>query len=68
MFDVSDYTAGNVAELKVVDLSKSEGLEYSQKVFLFSLATFARGKIGVQGVRCFREASSNVTRSCHAYR
>ena len=29
VFDVSCYTAHNVAELKVVGLSKSEGVEYS---------------------------------------
>ena len=53
VFDIPDYAAGNMAELKVVDLSKSEGLEYSQKVFLFGLATFMRGKICVQDVCCF---------------
>ena len=53
MFDVSCYTARNVTEAEVVDLSKSKGVEYSQKIFLFGLATFASGKIGVQGVRCF---------------
>ena len=67
MFDVPCYTAHNMTESEVVDLSKSEGVEYSQEVFLFSLATFTSGEIGVQGVRCFQEASSNVTRSCHAY-
>ena len=30
VFDVSDYAAGNMAEPKMIDLSKSEGLEYSQ--------------------------------------
>ena len=29
VFDVSCYAARNVAETKVVDLSKSEGVEYS---------------------------------------
>ena len=29
VFDIPDYTAGNMAELEMVDLSKSEGLEYS---------------------------------------
>ena len=29
VFDIPDYAAGNMAESKVVDLSKSEGLEYS---------------------------------------
>jgi hypothetical protein len=53
VFDIPDYAAGNMAESEMVNLSKSEGLEYSQKVFLFGLATFMRGKIGVQGVRCF---------------
>ena len=67
MFDVSDHTARDVAESEVIDLSKSESVEYSYKVFLLGLATFTGGEIGVQGVRCFREASSNVTRSRHAY-
>ena len=53
MFDIPDRTTGNVAESKMVGLSKSEGLEYTKEVFLFGLATFACGKIGVQGVRCF---------------
>ena len=68
MFDVSDYAARNVAETEMVDLSKSEGLEYPQEIFLFGFAPFSSGEIGVQGVRCFREASSNVTRSRYAYR
>ena len=68
MFDVSDYATRNVAETKVVDLSESEGLEYSQEIFLFSFTTFSSGEISVQGVCLFREASSNVTRSRHAYR
>ena len=68
VFDVPDYTTGNVAESEMIDLSKSEGLEYPQEVFLFGFATFTCGKIGVQGVRLFREASSNVTRSRCAYR
>ena len=29
VFDISDYTACDVAESKVVDLSKSESVEYS---------------------------------------
>ena len=53
MFDVPCYAARDVAESKVIDLSKSEVLEYSQEVFLFSLATFTSGEIGVQGVHCF---------------
>ena len=53
MFDIPDYTAGNMAESKMVDLSKSEGLEYPQEVFSFGFATFTCGEIGVQGVRCF---------------
>ena len=53
VFDVSGYTARDMAELEVVDLSKSEGVEYSYKVFLFGLATFTSGEIGVQGVRLF---------------
>ena len=53
MFNIPDCTAGNVAESKMVDLSESEGLEYSQEIFLFGLATFTCGEIGVQGVRCF---------------
>ena len=67
MFDVPCYTARDMAESEVVGLSKSEGVEYSQEIFLFGLTTFTSSEIGVQGVRCFREASSNVTRSCHAY-
>ena len=67
MFDVSYYATRDVAKPEVVGLSKSEGVEYSQEVFLFGLATFTSGEIGVQGVRCFREASSNVTRSRHTY-
>ena len=53
VFDVPDYTAGNVAKSKMVDLSKSESLEYTQEIFLFGFATFSCGKIGVQGVHCF---------------
>ena len=68
VFNVPDYTTGNVAKSEMIDLSKSEGLEYSQEVFLFGFATFTRGEIGVQGVHLFREASSNVTRSRYAYR
>ena len=52
MFDVSDYAARNVAETKMVGLSESEGLEYSQEIFLFGFAALPSGKIGVQGVRC----------------
>ena len=53
MFDIPDYAAGNMAKSEMVDLSKSEGLEYSQEIFLFGLATFAGGEVGVQGDRCF---------------
>ena len=53
VFDVPNHTAGDVAKSEMVDLSKSEGLEYPQEVFLFGFATFTRGKVGVQGVRCF---------------
>ena len=53
VFDVPGYTTGNVAKSEMIDLSKSEGLEYPQEVFLFGFATFTCGKIGVQGVRCF---------------
>ena len=53
MFDVSCHTARNMAEPEVIDLSKSEGVEYSYEVFLLGLATLASGEIGVQGVRCF---------------
>ena len=53
VFDVPYYTARDVAESEVVDLSKSKGVEYSYKVFLFGLATFTGGEIGVQGDRCF---------------
>ena len=55
MFDVPDYATRNVTETEVVDLSKSEGLEYSQEIFLFDFAAFSSGEIGVQGVRCFRK-------------
>ena len=68
MFDIPDYAAGDVAESEMVNLSKSKSLEYPQEVFPFGFATFTRGEIGVQGVRLFREASSNVTRSRYAYR
>ena len=50
MFDVSDYATRNVAETEVVGLSKSEGLEYSKEIFLFSFTAFSSGEIGVQGV------------------
>ena len=53
MFDVSCYTTRDMAELEVVNLSKSKGVEYSYEVFLFSFATFTGGEIGVQGDRCF---------------
>ena len=53
MFDVSCYTARDMAESEVVDLSKSEGVEYSYEVFLFGFATFTGGEIGVQGVHRF---------------
>ena len=53
VFDVPCYTARNMAELEVVDLSKSEGVEYSYEIFLFGFATFTSGEISVQGVRCF---------------
>ena len=68
MFDVSDCATRDVAESEVVNLSESEVVEYSYEVFLLGLATFTGGEIGVQGVRGFREASSNVTCSRHAYR
>ena len=51
----------------MVDLLELEVVEYPYKVFLFSFATLTSGEIGVQCVRGFREASSNVTRSRHAY-
>ena len=53
VFDIPDYAAGNMAESEMVNLSKSESLEYSQEVFLFDFTTFTRGEIGVQGFRCF---------------
>ena len=53
VFDVSGYTARDMAKSEVVDLLESEGVEYSYEVFLFGLATFTSGEIGVQGVRCF---------------
>jgi hypothetical protein len=67
VFDISDHAARDMAKSEMVNLSKSEGMEYSYEVFLFSLATFTSDEIGVQGVSLFREASSNVTRSRHAY-
>ena len=51
MFDVSGHATRDMAETKVVGLSKSEGVEYSYEVFLFGLATFTSGEIGVQDVR-----------------
>ena len=68
MFNVPDYAARNVTETEVIDLLKSEGVEYPNEIFFFGFTAFSSGEIGVQGVRCFREASSNVTRSRHAYR
>ena len=68
VFDVSCQTARNVAESEVIDLSKLEVVEYPYEVFLFGFATFTGGEVGVQCVRGFREASSNVMRSRHAYR
>ena len=53
MFDVSGYATRNVAETEVVDLSKSESLEYSQEIFLFGFTALSSGEVGVQGVRCF---------------
>ena len=53
VFNISCYTARNMTEPKVISLLKSKGVEYSKKVFLFGLATFASGEVGVQGVRCF---------------
>ena len=53
VFNIPDYTAGNVAESKMVDLSKSEALEYPQEVFFFSFATVSCSEVGVQDVRCF---------------
>ena len=50
MFDVSDYATRNVAETEVVDLSKSEGLEYPKEIFFFGFTAFSGGEIGVQGV------------------
>ena len=53
VFDVPFHTTGNVAEPEMVDLSESKGLKYPYEIFFFGLATFTRGEIGVQGVRCF---------------
>ena len=53
MFDVSSHTTRDMAKSEVVDLSKPEAMEYSYKVFLFGLATFMSGEIGIQGVHCF---------------
>jgi hypothetical protein len=47
VFDISCYTARDMAKSKVVGLSTSEGVEYSKKVFLFGLATFTSGEIGI---------------------
>ena len=30
-------------------MSKSQGVEYSYEIFLFGLATFTSGEVGVQG-------------------
>ena len=68
VFNVSCHATRNMAESEVIDLSELEVMEYSYEVFLFGFATFTGGEIGVQGVSCFREASSNVTCSRHAYR
>ena len=53
MFDVSDHTTRDMAESEMVDLSKSEGMEYSYEVFLLGFTTLSSGEIGVQDVRCF---------------
>ena len=53
MFDVPSHATSDVAKSEMIDLSESENLEYPQEVFLFGFATFTRGKVGVQGVRCF---------------
>ena len=53
MFDVSCYTTRDMAESEVVGLSKSKGMEYSYEVFLFGLATFTGGEVGIQGDRSF---------------
>ena len=37
-------------------LSKSKGMEYPQKIFLFGLTTFAGGEVGVQGDRRVSES------------
>ena len=68
VFDVSCQATRNVAESEVIDLSKLEVVEYPYEVFLFGLTTFTSGKVGVQYVSWFWEASSNVMRSRHAYR
>ena len=67
MFDIPCYATRDVAESEVVNLSELKGMEYPYEVFLFGFATFAGGEVGVQGASRFREASSNVTRSRHAY-
>ena len=51
MLDVSDHATRDMAETKMVGLSESEGLEYSQEIFLLGFATLPSGEIGVQGVR-----------------
>ena len=53
MFDVSGYTARDVAESEMIDLSELESVEYSYEIFLFGFTTFSSGEVGIQGVRCF---------------
>ena len=55
MFDVSCQATRDVAESKMIDLSKLEVMEYSYKVFLFGFTTFTGGEVGVQGVRVFEK-------------
>ena len=51
VFGVPLDATRDVAKSQVKCLSKSEGVEYPNKIFLFDLATFTGGKVGVQGDR-----------------
>ena len=53
VFGVSGYTARDMAESEVIDLSELESVEYSYEIFLFGFATFLSGEVGVQGVYGF---------------
>ena len=53
MFDILCQATRDVAELEVIDLSKSEVVEYPYKILLFGFATFTGGEVCVQRVRGF---------------